>query len=376
MRQTVSVPGLKNLFTRKKDIAALLQQALAASGAAPFWVEDAAGTLLFGVPASATAVEHAVEVEGNVLGWVKGGPLAAFVAGLLTQLAAQESEKKKLGAEVLHLYREINLIYNFSEKLTSAVSADAVAQIALEEAGHLIHFSCGVVLLQDEKNGRLEILAQSGDLLFSIDELLQDNRLFPDRRLSGRSDIVCFPEVADESRPYGLLYTPLRVRNRVFGAVLLFNRTPADYTAADLKLLTTLTLQAAAAMESAFQYETAAAKAFKLQQEQFEDLFIQNLKQKLESNLSDENFALPELCQAIGMSRSQLFRKMKALVDDAPSRFIRSYRLQRAKNLLETTDLQVSEVAYRVGYKDPAYFSNSFQEEFGVTPGSVRRAES
>lgn len=84
---------------------------------------------------------------------------------------------------------------------------------------------------------------------------------------------------------------------------------------------------------------------------------------------------MPELCRAIGISRSQLFRKMKTLVNDAPSRFIRAYRLQRAKQLLETTDLQVSEIAYRVGYKDPAYFSHSFQEEFGVTPGAVRRVE-
>ncbi len=104
-----------------------------------------------------------------------------------------------------------------------------------------------------------------------------------------------------------------------------------------------------------------------------EDAFIEKVKAILEEHLSDEKFALPELCRAVGMSRSQLFRKMKALVNDAPSSFIRMYRLHRAKELLETSSLQVSEIAYRVGYRDPAYFSFAFHEAFGITPSLARQ---
>jgi transcriptional regulator GlxA family with amidase domain len=104
-----------------------------------------------------------------------------------------------------------------------------------------------------------------------------------------------------------------------------------------------------------------------------ENAFIQKVRNIIEANYEDENFALPLLCLKIGMSRSQLFRKMTALINTSPSDFIRSFRLARAKHLLETTDLNVSEVTFRVGYKDVAHFSKSYQEEFGFPPSATRK---
>jgi AraC-like DNA-binding protein len=103
-----------------------------------------------------------------------------------------------------------------------------------------------------------------------------------------------------------------------------------------------------------------------------EDVFIQKIKSILSENISDEDFALPELCRKIGMSRSQLFRKLKALSDESPSGFIRSYRLHHARNLLLTTNLSVSEIGYEVGFKDPAHFSKTFHEAFGMPPSASR----
>ncbi len=99
-----------------------------------------------------------------------------------------------------------------------------------------------------------------------------------------------------------------------------------------------------------------------------EDAFIRKVRQIIEENMSDEDFAMPQLCQILSMSRSQLLRKMKALVDISPSDFIRSHRLNKAKTMLETSTLSVSEVAYKVGYKDVSHFSRSFREQFGVSP--------
>ena len=102
-----------------------------------------------------------------------------------------------------------------------------------------------------------------------------------------------------------------------------------------------------------------------------------NLKKKintiLEENISDEDFGLPQLCQKVRMSRSQLFRKMKALTDTAPSAFIKFYRLNKAKQLLENTDTNVAEAAYEVGFKDPSYFSKIFQEFFGYSPSTIKK---
>ena len=103
---------------------------------------------------------------------------------------------------------------------------------------------------------------------------------------------------------------------------------------------------------------------------QVEDEFIQKIRAIIEAHYADENFALPALCVAVGMSRSQLFRKLTALVNISPSDYIRSFRMQKAKELLQTTDLTVSEVAWQVGYKDPSHFSKSYQEEFGKAPSA------
>ncbi|HEX5113007.1 MAG TPA: ATP-binding protein, partial [Saprospiraceae bacterium] len=105
---------------------------------------------------------------------------------------------------------------------------------------------------------------------------------------------------------------------------------------------------------------------------QIEDAFIKKVKAIIELYYQDEQFALPQLCDEIGMSRSQLFRKMKAIADISPSDLIRTYRLQKAKALLEQGDITVAEVTYQVGFKDPSYFTKMFQEEFGVAPSQAK----
>ncbi len=102
-----------------------------------------------------------------------------------------------------------------------------------------------------------------------------------------------------------------------------------------------------------------------------EDEFIKKVRKIVAENYTNEDFALPQLCQKIGMSRSQIFRKMKVLINQSPSDFIRTYRLKEAKKLLETGDFTVSEVAWKVGYKYLPHFSNSYQELFGESPSTT-----
>jgi signal transduction histidine kinase/DNA-binding response OmpR family regulator len=106
---------------------------------------------------------------------------------------------------------------------------------------------------------------------------------------------------------------------------------------------------------------------------EMEDVFLQNVRTIIEARYSEEDFGLPQLCQKIGMSRSQLFRKMKALTDTAPSDLIRLHRLNKAKTLLESGAANVSEAAWEVGFKDPSYFSKLYQEEFGEAPSATRK---
>ena len=99
-----------------------------------------------------------------------------------------------------------------------------------------------------------------------------------------------------------------------------------------------------------------------------DDLFLQNIRRIIDEKIGDADLDIPYLCKKAGLSSTQLFRKMKALTGEAPISFIRKVRLHKAKELLQTTDLSISEIAYDLGFNDPDYFSRAFGKEFGCPP--------
>ena len=106
---------------------------------------------------------------------------------------------------------------------------------------------------------------------------------------------------------------------------------------------------------------------------QQEDQFILKIKSIIHEHLDEEEFGIQELCRAIAVSRTQLHRKIKALTGRSTSSFIRYLRLSHGKKLLGTSDLNISQVAYEVGFRNPKYFSTTFYEEFGVKPKDYRK---
>lgn len=108
-------------------------------------------------------------------------------------------------------------------------------------------------------------------------------------------------------------------------------------------------------------------------QKKGEDPFIRKVQLILETHLNNENLNVSILTQELGMSRSQLFRKLKAVTGLSAVEYIRSYRMHRAEELLKNTSLSISEVAYSIGFKDPAYFSRVFSTHFGHSPSETRK---
>jgi signal transduction histidine kinase/DNA-binding response OmpR family regulator/Flp pilus assembly protein TadD len=104
-----------------------------------------------------------------------------------------------------------------------------------------------------------------------------------------------------------------------------------------------------------------------------EEEFVQKIRQSVLANLSDDTFGIAQLCRAVALSRAQLHNKLKALTGQSTSIFIRSIRLHKAKELLESSDLNVSEVGYEVGFKNPSHFSSAYQEVFGTSPSKTRK---
>ena len=101
--------------------------------------------------------------------------------------------------------------------------------------------------------------------------------------------------------------------------------------------------------------------------------FMQKILSLVDANIDDDRFGIAEVCDALGISRAQIYRKFKSFTDKTPHDYLRTYRLQRAKELLLTTKLKVFEVAYRTGFKNVSHFCRIFTEEFGNSPGEFRR---
>lgn len=102
-----------------------------------------------------------------------------------------------------------------------------------------------------------------------------------------------------------------------------------------------------------------------------DELFLTRLSKVVEANFEDEDFSVDQLSKEMGMSRSQLHRKLHALTNESSSHFIRSFRLQRAMALLKKNNASISEIAYKVGFGSPSYFNQCFSKHFGCTPSSV-----
>lgn len=111
------------------------------------------------------------------------------------------------------------------------------------------------------------------------------------------------------------------------------------------------------------------------------EVVISSLDEKLykkaleivEANISNEEFDIPYFCSEIGISRTMLFVKIKAWSNFTPNDFIQHFRMKRAAELLEQGKINISEISYKVGFKNPKYFSKCFFKKFGETPSEYAK---
>ena len=207
---------------------------------------------------SATRVP--VSIDDETLGFVLGPAAAAGpIALMVGHLAAREREERALAAEVLHLYREIHLIEQLSEQLAAILNLDAVSQTALAQAKRLITATHGCILVQEPGGNVLRTSASFGlSSLESSGPLAATSQFVSSILERGVAEIVndCHTDaraLASERTLNALICAPLRAGQRSVGVIALANTTPgASYSTADLKLLNTIALQTAAAIENSF----------------------------------------------------------------------------------------------------------------------------
>lgn len=99
-----------------------------------------------------------------------------------------------------------------------------------------------------------------------------------------------------------------------------------------------------------------------------DEMFLKKAMEIVEDHMGDPDFSVESMVKEIGMSRSKLYLKLKALTDQSTSEFIRTVRLKRAVQLLEKSDMTVKEIMYMTGFNTASYFSKCFKKQFGVAP--------
>ena len=101
---------------------------------------------------------------------------------------------------------------------------------------------------------------------------------------------------------------------------------------------------------------------------------MRHVHQVIEEHIDDPGLNVSVLSAELGVSRTQLYKKFKAVTDLSIAQFVRKVRLHKARYALERTDLTVSQVALEYGFSSPSTFSRSFREEFDMTPSDVVRS--
>lgn len=100
--------------------------------------------------------------------------------------------------------------------------------------------------------------------------------------------------------------------------------------------------------------------------------FVTRLRKIIQQHLADSDFSVERLGEEIGLSRVQLYRKVKVLTGKTPVELLRRARLMKARTMVTTTDRSIAEIAYATGFTSPSYFNKCFKDEFGVSPGGMR----
>ena len=200
-------------------------------------------------------------VYGRLLASNEDGRL---LANIIMVLVEKELEKKKIGNEVLGLYREINMIYSFSEMISEKIDEKSIAEMALREASQIINSTHGLFLIYEPKQNEVVELASFGLNPEKEKNIHKLNVLLKELISRGTSAIVPSDKIIDNpalNHLKTIMYAPLKVKHRTLGMVILGHNDEKEFTAAELKLLTTISLQSAGALETAHLYQKGLQEA-------------------------------------------------------------------------------------------------------------------
>lgn len=247
---------LRRLVTRHRHVAPMLAVLLAATNAR-VTISDGAGEVILdrqagGAAGAGTAdaatERHPITVEGATVGWVEGPRPAGAIAAVLSYAAAREADKRALSREALDRYRELHLIYDLADQIGATLEVDAVAEVAVAEAGRLPSGGEGFIVLR------------SGPDAASLDQGILGAIAADEPEIV--NDVAADPRATAAERQWAsLVAAPLRVRGQRLGVVGTRSATPVEYHASDLKVLTAIASLTAPTLDQAATHEAVRSAA-------------------------------------------------------------------------------------------------------------------
>jgi len=257
LRKLVSKKSFKTFFAYMENIMH-----------SPICIKDSMGKVLIGNDEK-ICCQYPIEINKEAIGWVCGPQDAYIVADLLSFWLNQEYDKKALGQELLEKYREVTAYFNITENLAGNLDYGDIARFLIEEIQRLIKIGDISIVIQE--NAKREILSSSRSESSARDILHVYGSVIDSVISQVKPEVINnFPAdhryIEGNIRAESVICAPLAIKNKVLGVMIVSSEQPADYTAGDLKLLSSIAYLAAAAIEN--------AKLFTQLKETVEDLKV------------------------------------------------------------------------------------------------------
>lgn len=242
-----------------------------AAGSNNIGILDTEGKLLLG--SGGGTKKHPINIEGTTIGYVSGGASSAgndkgaLISDLLMYMADAALDTQTLATEALDKYKEISLLYEMSEKISTSLDSSRVSQLIIDEIKGLVKADNVSVFRMNEESKELEVIALTGSEYSMTTKIKSGEGIIGNVFLSKKSEIVNNTKkdnryVSGLTKVSSLMCVPMMLKQRTSGVIKVSSIKQTEYSAEDLKLLVILASHAAVAVENAWLYDRLAETFF------------------------------------------------------------------------------------------------------------------